>query len=253
MSTASVSLGLVGVLIGKRARRNGSVVQAAANGSPAKAAHATATPLPVAARVEFAKLADAELMEWCKRSEEKALEVLHQRHSAGLLRFLERMLRDRARAEDVCQEAFMKIWRRAELFDPMRGTFSAWLYRAAANLAYNRLALRSSSESTLSALQVLPPAKGDSPVDGASDQERHGLLHAALGGLTERDRAILVLRHIDERPVAEIAAILAIPEGTVKSRCHYAMHRLRSALEPAFADADAAADLEVAAGAATVE
>jgi RNA polymerase sigma-70 factor (ECF subfamily) len=183
-------------------------------------------------------LADAELMEWCKKGAEKALEILHARHSPGLLRFLERMLRDRARAEDVCQEAFLKIWRRAELFDPARGTFSAWLYRAAANLAYNRLALRSSSECELSALQVLPPASGESPADGASAQERHTLLHAALAGLSDRDRAILVLRHIEERPVAEIASILDIPEGTVKSRCHYAMHRLRDVLEPAFQESE---------------
>ncbi len=177
-------------------------------------------------------------MAFCQRREELALELLHERHSPGLLRFLERMLRDRARAEDVCQEAFVKIWRRAELFDPKRGTFSAWLYRAAANLAYNRLALRSSSESELSALQVLPPAAGQSPLDGAALDERHRLLHAALAELSERDRAILVLRHIEERPVAEIAAILDIPEGTVKSRCHYAMHRLRDALPGELAERD---------------
>ena len=185
----------------------------------------------------YADQTDTELMRCCQRGEEKALEHLHQRHSPGLLRFLERMLRDRARAEDVCQEAFMKIWRRAELFDPARGTFSAWLYRAAANLAYNRLALRSSSESILSSLPVLPAAVGESPCDGASEQERHGLLHTALDALSARDRAILMLRHIEERPVAEIAQILEIPEGTVKSRCHYAMHRLRDSLAPAFDEA----------------
>lgn len=207
----------------------------------AKAAHPTVQAMAAASPVAFATLADAELMEWCKKGAEKALEVLHVRHSPGLLRFLERMLRDRARAEDICQEAFLKIWRRAELFDPTRGTFSAWLYRAAANLAYNRLALRSSSECELSVLQVLPAASGESPMDGAAEQERHGLLHAALAGLSERDRAILVLRHIEERPVAEIAAILDIPEGTVKSRCHYAMHRLRGVLAPAFRDGEVGA------------
>ncbi len=221
-------------LIGKRSRRNGPAVPAP--GAAAKAAHPTVHAMAAAPAVAYDALNDAELMEACKQGAEKALEVLHTRHSPGLLRFLERMLRDRARAEDICQEAFLKIWRRAELFDPARGTFSAWLYRAAANLAYNRLALRSSSECELSALQVLPPASGESPVEGASEQERHSLLHAALAGLSERDRAILVLRHIEERPVAEIAAILDIPEGTVKSRCHYAMHRLRGVLEPAFLD-----------------
>jgi RNA polymerase sigma-70 factor (ECF subfamily) len=176
---------------------------------------------------------DADLVRRCARGDRDALRLLHERHSESLLRFLERMLHDRARAEDVCQEAFLRIWRRAELFDPARGAFTAWLFRAAANLAFNRLALKSSSETELSAQLVLPPADVQSPAEGASDNERARLLHQALAALSPRDRAILTLRHIEERPVAEIAAVLEIPEGTVKSRCHYAMHRLRSALEPA--------------------
>jgi RNA polymerase sigma-70 factor (ECF subfamily) len=176
---------------------------------------------------------DVDLVRRCARGDRDALRLLHERHSESLLRFLERMLHDRARAEDVCQEAFLRIWRRAELFDPARGAFTAWLFRAAANLAFNRLALKSSSETELSAQLVLPPADVESPAEGASDLERARLLHDALATLSPRDRAILTLRHIEERPVAEIAAILDIPEGTVKSRCHYAMHRLRTALEPA--------------------
>lgn len=176
---------------------------------------------------------DVDLVRRCARGDRDALRLLHERHSESLLRFLERMLHDRARAEDVCQEAFLRIWRRAELFDPARGAFTAWLFRAAANLAINRLALKSSSESELSSQLFLPAADVPSPAEGASDLERAGLLHEALATLSARDRAILTLRHIEERPVAEIAAILEIPEGTVKSRCHYAMHRLRAALEPA--------------------
>lgn len=179
---------------------------------------------------------DDELVHRCTRGDERALELLHSRHAPGLLRFLERLLHDAARAEDVCQEAFLRIWRRAELFDAARGSFTAWLYRAAANLAYNRLALRSSSESELSALLVLPAADVESPSEGAIEGERRRLLHAALAALSPRDRAILTLRHIEERPVAEVAAILEIPEGTVKSRAHYAIHRLRAALEPAFGE-----------------
>jgi RNA polymerase sigma-70 factor (ECF subfamily) len=176
---------------------------------------------------------DVELVRRCARGDREALRLLHERHSESLLRFLERMLHDRARAEDVCQEAFLRIWRRAELFDPARGAFTAWLFRAAANLAFNRLALKSSSETELSSQLVLPAAVVESPAEGASDRERARLLHDALATLSARDRAILTLRHIEERPVAEIAAILDVPEGTVKSRCHYAMHRLRAALEPA--------------------
>jgi RNA polymerase sigma-70 factor (ECF subfamily) len=179
---------------------------------------------------------DGELVRRCMHGDERALELLHRRHAPALLRFLERLLKDGARAEDVCQEAFLRIWRRAELFDAARGTFTAWLYRAAANLAYNRLALKSAKESELSALTVLPAVDVESPLQGASASERERLLHRALASLSPRDRAILTLRHIEERPVAEIADILDIPEGTVKSRVHYAMHRLRAALEPSLGE-----------------
>jgi len=176
---------------------------------------------------------DVDLVRRCARGDAAAIRVLYDRHGESLLRFLERMLRDRPRAEDVCQEAFLRVWRRAELFDPARGTFTAWLYRAAANLAFNRLALKSSTETELSSQLVLPPAETVNPSEEASRNERSRLLHDALGALSPQDRAILTLRHIEERPVAEIAGILDIPEGTVKSRVHYAMHRLRSVLEPA--------------------
>ena len=175
---------------------------------------------------------DGALVRQCAAEDAEALRALHERHAPALLRFLERLLHDRDRAEDVCQEAFLRIWRRAELFDPARGTFTAWLYRAAANLAFNRLALKSATEKELSALPVLPAAAGDAPHESAAVSERGELLHAALATLSAQDRAILTLRHLDERPVAEIASILGIPEGTVKSRVHYALRRLRDALGP---------------------
>jgi len=167
----------------------------------------------------------------CQRGDREALRRLYELHAVALLRFLERVLGDAGLAEDVCQEAFLRIWRKVDLFDPRRGTFSAWLYRTASNLAFNRLSLRSSSETTRETFEDLLQSQPLEPVEGAAEDERRSLLHRALGRLSARDRAILTLRHLEERPVAEVAEILDIPEGTVKSRVHYALRRLRVLLE----------------------
>ena len=179
---------------------------------------------------------DPTLVQQCAAGRPEALSVLHERHAPALLRFLERLLGEAGLAEDVCQEAFLRMWRKASMFDPKRGTFSAWLFRAAANLAFNRLALRSSSETHLEGEESLRETRPGEQLRSADEQERGEILHQALQKLSPGDRAIITLRHLDERPVAEVAEILGVPQGTVKSRAHYALHRLKSFLEPVLDD-----------------
>jgi RNA polymerase sigma-70 factor (ECF subfamily) len=161
---------------------------------------------------------DAELVRACMEGDSSAMRRLYDRHAGGLLRYLERLLGDSGVAEDICQEAFLRIWRKAELFDPKRGSFSAWLYRAASNLAFNRMALRSSKESTPENTAEMAGSENFTPRDSAELEERQALVRQALDRLSPRDRAILTLRHLEEKPVVEVAEILQIPEGTVKSR-----------------------------------
>jgi RNA polymerase sigma-70 factor (ECF subfamily) len=175
---------------------------------------------------------DAQLAQRCAEKDPHALRSLYDRHAPRLLVFLERMLGDASRAEDICQEAFLRLWRKADMFDPRRGSFSSWLYRAAANLAFNRLSLRSSKETTLEGAEELLDSSPDQPWEKIQQEERREMLRAAIQRLSPADRAILELRHLEERSVAEVAEILDIPEGTVKSRVHYALRRLKSFLQP---------------------
>lgn len=175
---------------------------------------------------------DASLVRKCADGDQLALRQLYETHAPGLLRYLERLLGEAGLAEDVCQEAFLRLWRKAEMFDAQRGSFSAWLYRAASNLAFNRLALRSAKETTMDHGDELVFDGLSKPLETAARGEHQELVHGALARLTPADRAILTLRHLEERPVAEVAGILGIPEGTVKSRVHYALHRLRALLSP---------------------
>jgi RNA polymerase sigma-70 factor (ECF subfamily) len=173
---------------------------------------------------------DAALVHKCAEGDHLALRALYDTHGPGLLRYLERLLGEPGLAEDVCQDAFLRLWRKADMFDAQRGSFSAWLYRAASNLAFNRLALRSAKETTMNTVDERVGDHHDRPHDSAEREERRDLVRTALTRLSAQDRAILTLRHLEERSVAEVAGVLDIPEGTVKSRVHYALHRLRSLL-----------------------
>jgi len=174
---------------------------------------------------------EAALVEACGAGDSRALRRLHDVHAPGLLKYLERVMGDPGRAEDVCQEAFLRLWRKAELFDPERGRFGAWLYRTASNLAFNRMSVRSARETPIDPGMDTEVDTGGGPVTDAQQEERRSILMAALERLSPVDRAILTLRHLEERPVAEVAQILDLPEGTVKSRVHYAVRRLRRLLE----------------------
>ncbi len=176
------------------------------------------------------------LVERSAMGDQVAFRILFDRHAPNVLRFLERILSDASLAEDVCQEAFVRLWRKAGSFQPERGTFSAWLFRTAANLAFNRLALRSSTEVQIENWDLRSNKNPEETVDAAVTHERSRLLHQALQRLSPGDRAIIVLRQLEDRSVAEVADLLGIPEGTVKSRLHYAMHRLRGLLEGVLAE-----------------
>jgi RNA polymerase sigma-70 factor (ECF subfamily) len=132
---------------------------------------------------------------------------------------------DEADARDAAQETFVAAWRGiVRLRDPDR--FDAWLRRIAVNEA--RMVVRARGrrrvrEIPTTRLPALPEPATASPSDGAR-------LAQALDRLTADQRAILALHHLEGRPVAEIAHILAIPIGTVKSRLFTARRALDAAL-----------------------
>ena len=126
-----------------------------------------------------------------------------------------------ADAADVAQDAFVIAWRRLrQLRDP--ASFDGWLHRIVVNAA--RMALRARSRRTVHELEVSPGTASLPPPDVAA-------LTAALDGLDPDARAILALHHLEGRSVDELAAILGVPAGTVKSRLYAARRALRAALE----------------------
>lgn len=136
------------------------------------------------------------------------------------------ILGDEADARDAAQETFVAAWRQLpRLREPDR--FDAWLQRVAINAA--RMTLRARGRRRV---REIPSshlvARPDPPFTGESADAEN--LDAALETLPVDQRAILVLHHLEERPLAEIAEILAVPIGTAKSRLFHARRALAEAL-----------------------
>ncbi|GAA4974700.1 sigma-70 family RNA polymerase sigma factor [Kineococcus glutinatus] len=154
------------------------------------------------------------------------LRALHDEHAAALRAYATSLTGDRAAAEDVVQETLLRAWRHPASVDPRRGSPRAWLFTVARNLVIDeRRSRRARSE-----------ALTDTPPEGRADNHDEAVLQSwvvaeALRQLSDDHRAVLLECYYRGRSVAEAAAILGIPAGTVKSRTHYALLNLRLALQ----------------------
>jgi RNA polymerase sigma-70 factor (ECF subfamily) len=136
-----------------------------------------------------------------------------------------RILRDGERAQDAVQQAFLLAWRELpRLRDADR--FSPWLYRLLVNACYEELRRH---RRWTSRIRVLP-ADGPSGPDSIVSADDRDLLERAFRRLTPEHRAVFVLHHHSGFPVSEVAEIVGVPVGTVKSRLHHAARTLRAAI-----------------------
>ena len=139
------------------------------------------------------------------------------------------VLRKSEDAEEVAQEAFAKAYRRfGQLRDPDR--FRAWLVRMTWRMSINRARSERRRIVRENAAEV-GPAGAPSPVQSVIERERAEKLWQAIDALPEKLRIVIVMAGIEEHDVREIAALLRLPEGTVKSRLFLARRRLREWLQ----------------------
>lgn len=167
------------------------------------------------------------LVEGLRAGDEKAYEVLITDYQQPVYNLVSRLLNDPADACDVVQEVFLKVFRKIGAF---RGDSSlkTWIYRIAVNEAYNyqrwfsrhrrqEVGLENEEEGNLSYFQKLSDP-GRSPYDCVADGEQHALIEEALARLNPSFRTAVVLRDVEELSYEEIAEILQVALGTVKSR-----------------------------------
>jgi RNA polymerase sigma-70 factor (ECF subfamily) len=169
---------------------------------------------------------DPELIERAQHGDEEAFASLAIVVGDRLHAVAHRMLRDPDLAEDATQQALLAIWRDLpQLRDPAR--FDAWSYRLLVRACYAEAGRIRRWGPNVRLLPVDEPASGD----GLSSVVDRDQLERGFRRLSLEHRAVVVLHHYLDLPLPEIAEVLGIPAGTVRSRLHHAMRGLRSALE----------------------
>jgi RNA polymerase sigma-70 factor, ECF subfamily len=180
---------------------------------------------------------DEELMQRYQAGDVRAFEVLLRRHRAALHAFLARLTGDRARAEDLSQETWLRIVASAARWE-RRARFTTWAFGIARNLAVDeaRRAVHRAVEPLGAPGEGARP-RGEALADGAPGPDRGAesallrpRLEAALAALPLEQREVFVLREYAGVPFAGIAEITGAPLPTVKSRMRYALEGLRASL-----------------------
>lgn len=155
------------------------------------------------------------------------LKAIHDTHSQELLRYVLRLTRgDMQFAEDVVQESLLRLWRKPELLQHCTDGVRAWLYTVARNQVIDDR--RSARYARELRTDSVPERSSPDEIEPAFDK---WILSDALMSLSADHRAAVVRAYYLGQSIADIAAHQQIPEGTVKSRLHYALRALRIALQ----------------------
>jgi RNA polymerase sigma-70 factor, ECF subfamily len=195
----------------------------------------------VADTPEWVRLSDQEVVLMARAGREAAYRELIRRYERPIFALLFRMVRDRELAEDLSQETFIKALNAIESYRP-EFKFSSWIFKIANNAAIDHLRRRELDTLSLdgsphaetpeamqaTALQI--GARQESPLDAVEAKELGGAIEVAIGRLRPEYRSCILLRHVEGRAYEEIAEMLDLPLGTVKTYIHRARNELRQAL-----------------------
>lgn len=186
-------------------------------------------------------LTDQEVVLLARSGQERAYRELVRRYERPIFSLLYRMVRDRELAEDLSQETFVKALNAIESYRP-EYKFSSWLFKIANNAAIDHLRRRELDTLSLegSPHAVTPDAmeatalqigdRAENPLDIVEAKELGGEIERAIAQLRPEYRACILLRHVDGRAYEEIAEMLDLPLGTVKTYIHRARNELRRLL-----------------------
>ncbi|MEW6307031.1 MAG: RNA polymerase sigma factor [Verrucomicrobiota bacterium] len=177
----------------------------------------------------------------CQEDDVEAFAELMKRWQTPIRNLCLRMTGDLQRAEDLTQEAFTRLYQYRKNYQP-RGKVSTFVWRIALNLCYDeQRRIKRRGESSLDAEQGdnIVMLESASPAEQTEESERAEIVRRALAKLPEIYRTVLVLRHYEDLKFREIADILEIPEGTVKSRMSEALTQLNRILQPMLSESRA--------------
>ncbi len=189
-------------------------------------------------------LNDQDLVREAVAGHEAAFTELIRRYQRPVFSLIYRMVRDRELAEDLAQETFVKVLNAIGSYRP-EYKFSSWIFKIANNAAIDQLRRReldtlsldgSPHAQTADAVEATTLQIGDpreSQLDEVANRELGSRIDAAIARLRPEYRSCIILRHVEGRPYEEIAEVLGLPLGTVKTYIHRARNELRILLADA--------------------
>lgn len=195
----------------------------------------------MASAADLRTLTDQDIVTQARGGSERAYRELVRRYERPIFSLVYRMVRNREQAEDLSQETFVKALNALDSYRP-EFKFSSWIFKIANNAAIDQLRRRELDTLSLegsphaetpeavaaTALQI--GARQESPLDTVEALELGGEIEAAIEQLRPEYRSCILLRHVEGYAYEEIAEILDLPLGTVKTYIHRARHELRGAL-----------------------
>jgi RNA polymerase sigma-70 factor, ECF subfamily len=175
---------------------------------------------------------DLEIFMAIQAQQVKALDVLYDRYGKLVYSTAIQILNNVEEAEDVTQEAFLRLWQRSEIYQPQRGSLSGFLITLARSRSIDRVRSHKSSQQKLQRIQTCldDVSAYNPPLEFVTVEERSNMVRAALKQLSPEDRQLLETAYYGGLSQSEIAQRDGIPLGTVKSRARQALKKLRTAL-----------------------
>jgi RNA polymerase sigma-70 factor, ECF subfamily len=192
-------------------------------------------------RIDYTEVSDQQVVVYAQQGREDAYRELISRYERPVFSLIFRMVRDKETAEDLAQETFIKVLNNIDRYLP-EFKFSSWLFKIANNITIDFLRRRQIDTISIEgapdavtaeskrATAIALASGGESPLQELESKELGEQIERAIGKLRPEYRACILLRHVEDYSYDEIAEIVKLPLGTVKTYIHRARAELRDAL-----------------------
>jgi RNA polymerase sigma-70 factor (ECF subfamily) len=186
-------------------------------------------------------LTDHDLVVRAQKGSEKAYSELLDRYQRPVFSLIYRMVRDREQAEDLTQETFVRVFNHIDRYDPAY-KFSSWIFKIATNLTIDWLRKKevptvsidgsryATTSDEIEASTITVESKDETPEELLIARELGDEIEQAIGRLRPEYKTAILLRHVEDKPYEEIAQIMSLPLGTVKTYIHRGRKELQELL-----------------------
>jgi len=191
--------------------------------------------------VDYSGLTDQDVVERARQGREPAFRELIRRYERPVFSLIYRLVRDRERAEDLAQDTFIKVLNALDRYDPSY-KFSSWIFKIAHNTALDDLRRKhpdtlsihgsphATTDDQIEATSLTPVSGEETPEEFTSSREIGSHIERAIATLRVEYRTAILLCHVEGRPYEEVARIMDVPLGTVKTYIHRARNELKKQL-----------------------